>query len=161
MHKLIKKYSPQAFCVENCSRKEFPLLLPVENYILPKNKQWGYTSFKVWPSKALAIAYLTHRTIFNPITLSIFPGHAVDVYVKKIDNINAKTKIYWNSDFPGGSDCKESTCMQETWNCLIPGSGRSPGGGHGNPLQYSCLENPRGQRSLAAAVSRITESDTT
>ena len=31
----------------------------------------------------------------------------------------------------------------------IPGSGRSPGGGHGNPLQYSCLENLLGQRSLA------------
>ena len=31
---------------------------------------------------------------------------------------------------------------------LIPGLGRSPGGGHGNPLQYSCLENPHGQRSL-------------
>ena len=31
----------------------------------------------------------------------------------------------------------------------IPGSGRSPGEGHGNPLQYSCLENPHGQRSLA------------
>ena len=31
---------------------------------------------------------------------------------------------------------------------LIPGSGRSPGGGHGNPLQYFCLENPHGQRSL-------------
>jgi len=31
----------------------------------------------------------------------------------------------------------------------IPGSGRSPGGGHCNPLQYSCLENPHGQRSLA------------
>ena len=31
---------------------------------------------------------------------------------------------------------------------LIPGSGRSPGGGHYNPLQYSCLENPHGQRSL-------------
>ena len=31
---------------------------------------------------------------------------------------------------------------------LNPGSGRSPGGGHGNPLQYSCLENPHGQRSL-------------
>ena len=30
----------------------------------------------------------------------------------------------------------------------IPGLGRSPGGGHGNPLQYSCLENPHGQRSL-------------
>ena len=31
----------------------------------------------------------------------------------------------------------------------IPGFGRPPGGGHGNPLQYSCLENPHGQRSLA------------
>ena len=30
----------------------------------------------------------------------------------------------------------------------IPGLGRFPGGGHGNPLQYSCLENPHGQRSL-------------
>ena len=30
----------------------------------------------------------------------------------------------------------------------IPGLGRSPGGGHGNPLQYSCLENPQGQRGL-------------
>ena len=32
---------------------------------------------------------------------------------------------------------------------LIPGSGRCPGGGHGNPLQYPCLGNPHGQRSLA------------
>ena len=32
---------------------------------------------------------------------------------------------------------------------IFPGLGRSPGGGFGNPLQYSCLENPRGQRSLA------------
>ena len=33
--------------------------------------------------------------------------------------------------------------------CSIPYSGRSPGGGHENPLQYSCLENPHEQRSLA------------
>ena len=37
--------------------------------------------------------------------------------------------------------------MRDT--CSIPGLGRSPGGGHGNQLQYSCLENPPGQRSLA------------
>ena len=42
---------------------------------------------------------------------------------------------------------KNPPAMQETW-VLIPGLGRSPGGGHGNPLQYSCLENPRGQGSL-------------
>ena len=49
--------------------------------------------------------------------------------------------------FPGGSDGKESAC-DEGDPGLIPGLGRSPGGGHGNPLQYSCLENPHGQRSL-------------
>ena len=44
----------------------------------------------------------------------------------------------------------------------IPGSGRSPGGGQGNPLQYSCLENPHGQKSLAGySPWGRTESDTT
>ena len=50
--------------------------------------------------------------------------------------------------FPGGSEVKASAC-----NVGDPGSiprlGRFLGGGHGNPLQYSCLENPLGQRSLA------------
>ena len=40
----------------------------------------------------------------------------------------------------------------------IPGSGRSPGGQHGNPLQYSCLESPYGQRNLAATVRRVIKS---
>ena len=44
---------------------------------------------------------------------------------------------------------------------LIPGFGRSPGGGHGNPLQYSCLENPMDRRALQAIVHRVTESDMT
>ena len=44
----------------------------------------------------------------------------------------------------------------------IPGSGRSPGGGHGNPLQYSCLENPHGQSSLVGySPWGHTESETT
>ena len=50
--------------------------------------------------------------------------------------------------FPGGSDGKESACSAGDLG-LIHSLGRSPGGGHGNPLQYSCLENPHGQRSLA------------
>ena len=44
---------------------------------------------------------------------------------------------------------------------LIPESGRSPGGGHGNPLQYSCLENPHGQRRLAGNSHEVAELDTT
>ena len=44
----------------------------------------------------------------------------------------------------------------------IPGSGRSPGGGHGNPLQYSCLGNPMDRGAWRATVCRVTkESDTT
>ena len=44
----------------------------------------------------------------------------------------------------------------------IPGLGRSPGAGHGNPLQYSCLENPHGQKSMAGySPWGHKESDTT
>ena len=41
-----------------------------------------------------------------------------------------------------------------------PGSGRSPGGGHGNPLQYSCLENPMDRGVWWFTVHRVAESDT-
>ena len=46
------------------------------------------------------------------------------------------------------SNCKESTGNAGDLGS-VPGLGRSHRGGHGNPLQYSCLENPHGQRSLA------------
>ena len=42
----------------------------------------------------------------------------------------------------------------------IPGSRRSPGGGHGNPLQYSCLKNPMDRGAWQATVHRVAESDT-
>ena len=41
---------------------------------------------------------------------------------------------------------------------LIPGLGRSPGGGHGNPLQYSCLENPMDRGAWRAAVDMVAKS---
>ena len=43
----------------------------------------------------------------------------------------------------------------------VPGLGRSPGGGHGNPLQYSCLENPMDREVLWATVHGVTESEVT
>ena len=46
-----------------------------------------------------------------------------------------------------GSDGKESACNEGDLGS-ISGLGRSPGGRHGKPLQYSCLENPHGQKSL-------------
>ena len=55
--------------------------------------------------------------------------------------------------FPVGSDSKESSCNVGDL-ASVPELGRSPGGGHGNPLQYSCLENPYGQRSLVSYGER-------
>ena len=52
-------------------------------------------------------------------------------------------------DFPGGSDGKASA-YNEGDPGSSPGSGRSPGEGNGNPLQYSCLEKSYGQRSLVS-----------
>ena len=55
---------------------------------------------------------------------------------------------------------KESACSVGDPGS-IPALERSPGGGHGNPLRYSCLENPHGQRSLAGyTVHRVTKSQT-
>ena len=63
--------------------------------------------------------------------------------------------------FPSGSDGKESACNVGDLD-FIPGLEGSPGGGHANPLQYSCMENSHGQRSLAGCnLYGCAESDTT
>ena len=59
--------------------------------------------------------------------------------------------MHWG--FPGGSDDKEFACNVGDLSS-IPGLGRSPGGENGNPLQYSCLEDFEGQRSLAGYRSQ-------
>ena len=60
-----------------------------------------------------------------------------------INWIKMRTKIWIATlGFPGSSDDEESTCNAGNLGS-IPGLGRSPGGGHGNPFQYSCLDNPK------------------
>ena len=54
--------------------------------------------------------------------------------------------------FPKGSASKESVCNQDLQETQVLGSERSPGGGHGNPLQCSCLENPMDRGAWWAAV---------
>ena len=61
---------------------------------------------------------------------------------------------------PGGSDSKESACSAGDQGAT-PGLGRSPGEGNGNPLQYSCLENPMGRGAWRATILEVAESDTT
>ena len=62
-------------------------------------------------------------------------------------------------DFLGGSDSKESA-YNAVDPGLIPGSGRSPGEGNGNPFQYSCLENPMDGGAWRATVHEVTKSRT-
>ena len=62
--------------------------------------------------------------------------------------------------FLGGSDSKESACNAGDPGS-IPESGISPGEGNGNPLQYSCPENPMDRGAWRATVHGVTKSDTT
>ena len=61
--------------------------------------------------------------------------------------------------FPGGSDSKEYACNARDPGS-IPGSGRFPGEGNGNPPQYSCLENSTDRGAWWATVYRVTKSQT-
>ena len=67
-------------------------------------------------------------------------------------------EVYFQS-FPGGSDVKASACNAGDLGS-IPGLGRSPGEGNGNPLQYSCLENPMDRGAWWATVHGVAKSRT-
>ena len=60
---------------------------------------------------------------------------------------------------PGGSDGKESACYAGDLGS-IPGLGKFPGEGNGNPLRYSCLENPMGRGVWQATVHEVAKSQT-
>ena len=62
----------------------------------------------------------------------------------------------WGSVFPGGPVVKNSPAIAGDQGS-IPELGRSPGGGNGNPLQYSFLENPKDQGALWAVVHGVTK----
>ena len=68
--------------------------------------------------------------------------------------------------FPGGASGKEPACQcrrHKRHGFSLPGSGRSPGGSYGNPVQYTCLENPmdRGAYTVGYTVPGVAELDTT
>ena len=77
------------------------------------------------------------------------------VFPKKVQNYC----MIWQSCFPGASEVKAPASNAGDPG-LIPGSGRSPGEGNGNPLQYSCLENPMDREAWQATVHRVTKSRT-
>ena len=100
--------------------------------------EWGAIAFSIgWIRGALiesCLAKITLLVLHNPVQQKMTPWYYIG--------------------FPGGSDCKESAC-----NAGDPGStprlGRSSGEGNGNPLQYSCLENPTHRGAWWATVHGV------
>ena len=82
---------------------------------------------------------------FSPMKLLIFVG-----------------SIVFHNGFPNGLVGKEPACNARGSGDmgLIPGSGRSPEGENDNPLQYSCLKNPKDRGAWHAAVQRVIKSQT-
>ena len=78
------------------------------------------------------------------------------------DRMGNKTNIFSVLGFPGGASGKEQACNAEDSGepGLIPGLRRSPGGGNGNPLQYSCLENCMDREAWQAPVHMVAKSQT-
>ena len=89
-------------------------------------------------SNFLLAIYFTHGSVYVSMLLSQF-------------------RLTLSLGFPGGSDCKESACNAEAL-ILIPGSGRSPERGNGNPLQCSCLGNPMKRGAWWATIHGVTNS---
>ena len=71
-------------------------------------------------------------------------------------NFYTTTTLHW---FPGGSVAKNPPANARDAGS-IPGLGRCPGGGNGNPLQYSCWDNPMDRRDWRATVHGVTKSQT-
>ena len=78
-----------------------------------------------------------------------------NVIIIKINNTNS----FIIEGFPGGSDSKEYACNAGDLSS-IPGLGRSPGEGNGNPLQYCCLENSMDRGLWWTTVHGVTKSQT-
>ena len=98
-------------------------------------------------------------------TSSNLPIHWFFTFFISINSLQSSFPLHFllpqhKQGFPGGS-IKNPPTRQENLGS-IPGLGRFPGGGHGNPFQYSCLENPHGQRGLVGySPWGCKESDTT
>ena len=107
-------------------------------------KQWAY-----WAS---LVAQLVKNPPAMQETLVRFLAGEVPLEKDRLP-----TPVFFG--FAGGSAGKQSACHGGDLGS-IPGLGRSPGGGHGNSLQYSCLGNPHGQRSPAGYIPGLTKSRT-
>ena len=115
----------------------------ISGYVGLRSEPWAAP---LWDERLNYLKLFSHVWLFgNPMDCSL-PGSSVH---------GISQAKYWSGChalLQRSSRSRDQTCVSSACNAgdlgSIPGLGRSPGGGHGNPLQYSCLENPHGQGSL-------------
>ena len=107
-------------------------------------------SHYILKSQRYSQLFLKKRSLKSWKTICISYNTNMDVCIHTHTHTHTHIYIYTCMGFPGGTSDKESTCS-------IPGLQRCPGGGHGNSLQYSCLENPM-NRGAWRYVHRVAKS---
>ena len=124
------------------------LLLKLQTYPWIKSPLHFYGTSGLLP---LTNLFLSH--LLTPTTRTLPPcrQHCSTPPIIKI--------LLMSLGFPGGSEVKASACNARDLGS-IPGLGRSPGEGNGNPLQYSCLENPTDREACWATVHGVAKSQT-
>ena len=100
-----------------------------------RDLQWMIPDFSLWLSKSTGIKFLPSYVYTSILKTSL---HIWD-------------QVMCTRSFPSGSDGKESACYVGDIGS-IPGWGRSPGDGNGNPLHYSCLENSKHRGDFRATL---------
>ena len=113
----------------------------------------SHTSVYYSPSRGIVqlVAFLIHLTTVLSVLL------ICQIYLQWEGQLIVLNKCQIYICFPGGSDGKESDCNAGDPD-LLPGLGRCPGEGNGNPLQYSWLKNPMNRGALWATVRGIMKS---
>ena len=94
--------------------------------------------------------------MIKPLGSSFLEG----AYSSRDSNGKSSTIFSFCLGFPGGASHNEPACQCIKFMGSIPGSGRSPGAGHGKPPQYSCLENPMKRGARQTTVHGVTKSQT-
>ena len=140
------------WCLTLCDPMECSLLpSSVHGIFQARVLEWGAIAFcrgSSWPRDWTQVS----RTVGRQFTLWA-PGKSVDEEVepKEMEGTNQVALVVKNP-LANAGDVRDAG--------LIPGSGRSPGGGPGNPFQYSCLENPMDRGTWWATVPGVMESRT-
>ena len=127
---------------------------------------WRRMDTRIWMAKSLHWSPETTTTLligYTPIQNKKFKFERKDEKLEPLKSGSFSSFTRALLGFPGGSSGKEPVCqcrLDIRDMGSIPGSGRSPGGGHENPLQYSCLENSMDRGTWCPAVHKVTQSQT-